>query len=222
MLMAITYQDIQHNEMICAYIRKADETLAALGYTEHGFAHVTRTAVTARRILSETGHDAAVAELAAIAGYMHDIGNSVNRSGHERSGALMAFSLLRELGADAQEIATVIAAIGHHDEGTAYPVNDVAAALIIADKSDVRFSRVRNKETIQFDIHDRVNFAVKKSDVIVDAQQQTIALDLTIDTQVSSISDYFEIFLSRMLLCRRAAEQLGYKFALVMNGQAMM
>lgn len=220
--MSITFEEVKKNPAIRAYIKKADESLIALGYTEHSFAHVTRAAQTARHILLATGHTERLAELAAIAAFLHDIGNVVNRVAHERTGALLAFSLLKDMGADPDDIATVITAIGNHDESTASPVNDVAAALIIADKTDVRRSRVRNKETIALDIHDRVNYAVEKSGLTVNAGSREILLRLTIDTQISAISDYFEIFLSRMLLCRRAAEKLGMAFGLVINDQRLM
>ena len=220
--MSLTLEQVKRNEEVRAYIQKADESLIVLGYTEHSFAHVTKTAVTAARILREVGRDEHQQELAAVAGYMHDIGNVVNRNGHERSGALMAFDLLREIGAQPDEIAAVITAIGHHDEGTAFPVSDIAAALIIADKTDVRRSRVRNKDTITFDIHDRVNYAVEKNELVIDGAAGEIALKLVIDTKVCPISEYFEIFLTRMLLCRKAAERLMMRFSLEINGQVMM
>lgn len=163
-----------------------------------------------------------MAELGAIAAFLHDIGNVVNRKGHESSGALLAFSLLRDMGAEPDDIAIVITAIGNHDENTAFPVNEVAAALIIADKTDVRRSRVRNRDTIAQDIHDRVNYAVEKSELTVNPTEGEILLHLVIDTKISAISDYFEIFLSRMLLCRRAAEKLGLAFGLVINSQRLM
>ncbi len=220
--MAITFEQVRNNGEVRAYIRHADQSLQALGYTEHNLAHVTKCAVTAGYIMRETGHTEREAELASIAAFLHDIGNMINRNGHERAGAMMAFSLLRSMGADPDDVATVITAIGHHDESTAFPVNDVAAALILADKTDVRHTRVRNKDTILFDIHDRVNYAVKESDVVLDREAGEIALKLTIDTTVSTISEYFEIFLSRMILCRRAAERLNMRFSLIINGQGMM
>ncbi len=218
----LTYEAVRQNEAVNAYIRMADEALTARGYTEHSFAHVTRTAAAASSILAQTGHSPREQELAAIAAYLHDIGNVVNREGHEQTGALMAFTLLNDMGAKAEELAQIIAAIGNHDEGTSFPVTDIAAALILADKTDVRAGRVRNRDTISFDIHDRVNYAVKKADLQVDMDRKDIALHLSIDTEICPISEYFEIFLSRMLLCRRAAEKLGLKFRLVINGQGMM
>ena len=220
--MSITFEQVKANPAVRAFIEKADESLLALGYTEHSFPHVARAAETARRILIETGHSERVAELGAIAAFLHDIGNVVNRKGHESSGALLAFSLLRDMGAEPDDIAIVITAIGNHDENTAFPVNEVAAALIIADKTDVRRSRVRNRDTIAQDIHDRVNYAVEKSELTVNPTEGEILLHLVIDTKISAISDYFEIFLSRMLLCRRAAEKLGLAFGLVINSQRLM
>ena len=218
--MSVTFDDIRQNAEIAAYIRKADESLAALGYTEHSFAHVGRAADVARRILLWLGYDARTAELAAIAGWLHDIGNVVNRIDHAQSGAVMAFRILDKLGFDPEETATVITAIGNHDEGTAFPVNAVAAALILADKTDVRANRVRNKDKTTFDIHDRVNFSVKESQVLF--EEGVIRLTLTIDTDFCAVMDYFEIFLDRMILCRKAAEKLGVRFALSINGQAIL
>lgn len=220
--MTITFEQVSSNEEVRAYIRHADQSLKALGYTEHNLAHVTKCAVVAGRIMRETGHSEREAELASIAAFLHDIGNMINRSGHEHAGALMAFNLLRGMGCDPDDLATVITAIGHHDESTAFPVNDVAAALILADKTDVRSTRVRDKDTILFDIHDRVNYAVKESEVVLSTEKGEITLTLTIDTSVSTISEYFEIFLARMILCRRAAERLNMRFNLVINGQGMM
>ena len=220
--MNITLDTLKHHPAVRAYIQKSDDSLLALGFTEHSFAHVTRVAVTAQRILNETGHHQRDGELAAIAGYLHDIGNMVNRKGHETSGALMAFQLLTGMGMKEEEIATIVTAIGNHDESTAFPVNDVAAALIIADKSDVRRTRVRDKDTIAFDIHDRVNYAVTSSTITVDNQRREISLSLTIDVEASPLSEYFEIFLSRMILCRKAAERLGCQFSLIINEQKMM
>ena len=220
--MSITLEQVRQHPAVRAYIQKSDESLMAMGYTEHSFAHVTREARTARDILAQTGHSQRDGELAAIAGYLHDIGNMINRKGHETSGALMAFHLLNDMGAAQEDIATIVTAIGNHDEATAFPVNDVAAALMIADKTDVRRTRVRDKASIAFDIHDRVNYAVVDSRVEVLTEEKEIRLNLSIDTASSPISEYFEIFLSRMILCRKAAEKLGYSFGLVINGQKMM
>ena len=220
--MSITLKDIKKNPAVKAYITKSDESLLAIGYTEHSFAHVTKVAVTAQAILNETGHTKREGELAAIAGYLHDIGNMINRKGHETSGALMAFHLLSQMGMPEEEIATITTAIGNHDESSAFPVNDVAAALIIADKSDVRRTRVRNKDTIAFDIHDRVNYAVVHSFLNVEPQAKQITLTLTIETEICPVMEYFEIFLTRMVMCRRAAEFLGCQFGLEVNGAKLL
>lgn len=208
--------------MINTFIRKADESLGALGYTEHSFAHVTMVAETASYILTELGFGERDIELVRIAGYMHDIGNVVNRVDHAQSGAIMAFRILDGLGMDPEEIATVITAIGNHDEGTAFPVNHIAAALILADKCDVRDSRVRDKSDIEIDIHDRVNYSVKKSRLTINEEKTEIILKLRIDTTTCSVMEYFEIFLSRMMLCSKAAEKLGLKFGLRINGQRLL
>lgn len=215
----ITIEDIKNSSQIRTYIQKADETMCALGYTEHSFAHVTRVSETARQILLTLGYSPREAELAQIAGYIHDIGNVINRVDHAQSGAVMAFRILDNMGADPEDIATIITAIGNHDEKTAFPVNPVAAALILADKMDVRANRVREKARAAFDIHDRVNYSVKKHEVTL--TEKEICLTLAIDTEVCAVIEYFEIFMDRMLLCRRAAEKLGLHFALVINGQRM-
>ena len=215
----MTFEEIEKNETIRAYISKADESLVALGYTEHSFAHVTHVAAMAGYLLETLGYDAHTVELAKIAGYLHDIGNLVNRIEHSQSGAVMAFQILTSLGFGAEDVATIVTAIGNHDEGTGVPVNAVAAALILADKADVRRSRVRNQDTTTFDIHDRVNYSVKKHEVTL--TEKEICLTLAIDTEVCAVIEYFEIFMDRMLLCRRAAEKLGLHFALVINGQRM-
>ncbi len=218
----LTYDEIRKNEDIRTYITRADESLIALGYTEHSFAHVGKTAETAYYILNTLGYSERDQELARIAAYLHDIGNIVNRSEHAQSGAVMAFRILGELGMPAAEVATVVTAIGNHDEGTAVAVNPVAAALIIGDKTDVRRSRVRNKDMITFDIHDRVNYSVQGSCVSISDDHSRIFLELTIDTEICSIMDYFEIFLTRMILCRKAAEKLGMEFHLIINNQQLL
>ncbi len=218
----ITYEDIRKNEKINTYIKKADESLIALGYTEHSFAHVGVVSSRAAYILETLGYSEREIELAKIAGYMHDIGNLVNRIDHSQSGAVMAFRILNELDMPADEVATVVTAIGNHDEGTGVPVNPIAAALILADKTDVRRSRVRNSDKATFDAHDRVNYSVEKTDFSIDEDKKNIVLSLKIDPQYSAIMDYFEIFLSRMVMCRRAAESLGLKFSLVIDGQQIL
>jgi len=218
----ITFEQIKADPSIKTYIKEADALLGALGFTEHSFAHVGIVADTAKYILLTMGYDEREAELAQIASWLHDIGNIVNRADHAQSGALMAFRILDNLGGDPQDIAKIIAAIGNHDEGTAEPISAIAAALILADKTDVRFTRVREQDPSQFDIHDRVNFAVREGKTTIDREQMSIALDMTIDTQYCSVMDYFEIFLGRMLLCRRAAEFFGLSFRLIINGQRLL
>ena len=218
----LSFKDIKNNEVVRTYITRADESLCALGYTEHSFAHVTRVAEDAGYILSTLGHPEREVELAKIAGYLHDIGNLVNRENHSLSGAVMAFRILENLGFEASEIATVTTAIGNHDEGTGVPVNPVCAALILSDKSDVRRTRVRNTDTTDFDIHDRVNYSVKKSILKINEEQTLIKLKLTVDTKYGSVMDYFEIFLGRMILCRKAAERLGLEFKLIVNEQQLI
>ena len=215
--MNVTYEDVRNSEEIRTYIKQADESLKAIGYTEHSFAHCTKVAKVAGDLWEKLGYDAHEVELARIAGFMHDIGNVVNRIDHAQSGAMMAFRILDKMGMPPEDVATVITAIGNHDEQTAAAVNAVAAALIIADKTDVRRSRVRNRSTINFDIHDRVNYAAEKSDVILEPDSKTITLDLKINTEICAVMDYFEIFTGRMLLCRKAAEFLGLQFKLDIN-----
>ena len=220
--MSVTFQDIQNSPEIRTYITQADASLLALGFTEHAFAHVGRCAAVAADILTQLGYPARQVELARIAAFMHDIGNVVNRHDHAISGATMAFRILDKMGMPQEEVAAVITAIGHHDDSTAFPVNPVAAALILADKTDVRRSRVRNSDITSFDIHDRVNYAVERSDVLLDVPDKLITLALTINTQVCAVMDYFEIFLQRMVLCRKAAEHLGLQFHLEINGQILL
>lgn len=219
--MIITPHHIKENKQIQTYIHRADDTLAAMGYTEHSTAHVARVAHFAEKILTHLGYSQRTCQLAWIAGYMHDIGNVINRIDHAQSGAVMAFRILDNLGMEADEIATVCSAIGNHDEATAYPANPVAAALILADKTDVRRSRVRTKDPAQFDIHDRVNYAVEKASTTL-TDDGAVLLELTIDTAISPVIDYFEIFMDRMLLCRKAADKLGLSFRLVVNGQTIL
>ena len=220
--MTVTFEDVRRSPEIRTYITQADASLSALGYTEHSFAHVTKCAETACGLLRDLGYDEHQQELARIAGYMHDIGNVVNRHDHAISGATMAFRILDKMGMAPADVASVITAIGHHDDKTAFPVNAVAAALILADKTDVRRSRVRNKETIRFDIHDRVNYAAEESSLTLDKEAKTLTLTLTINTQVSAVMDYFEIFLDRMTLCRKASDFFGLSFKLNINGSTLL
>jgi len=218
----VTYEQIKNDPAINAYITAADKSLSALGYTEHSFAHVGQVADLAARILRVIGHPEREIELARIAAHMHDIGNLVNRQEHSQSGAVMAFRILDNMGMPPDEIAAVVTAIGNHDEGTGVPVNAISAALILADKSDVRRSRVRNNDTLTFDIHDRVNYSVTDSHLEISGEERTARLSLSIDTSIGSIMDYFEIFLGRMTMCRRAAECLGLTFKLTINGQSFI
>ena len=218
----MTYEQIRQDEAVKIYIRQADATLAALGYTEHSFAHVGRVAEIAGYVLETMGYPERTVELGKIAGYLHDIGNLVNRVEHSQSGAVMAFRLLDKMGFPAEEICTVVSAIGNHDEGTGVPVNPVAAALILADKSDVRRSRVRVTDMKDFDIHDRVNYSVTKSELKINEKKTNVKLKLTVDTHFSPVMNYFEIFMNRMILCRKAAEALGLDFKLIINEQIML
>ena len=218
----ITYEQLRHNAEIKAYIEGADAALAALGYPEHSFAHVTKVSQIASYILNKMDADDHAVELAKIAAYLHDIGNLVNRVDHSQSGAVMAFRILRSMDMDAADVATIVSAIGNHDEGTGVPINDISAALILADKSDVRRSRVRNTDIASFDIHDRVNYSVTDANLEISDDKTEITLTLTIDTEYGSVMDYFEIFLGRMVLCRKAAEKLGLRFRLQINGQSLL
>ncbi len=218
----LTYDQVTNSDAIKTYIIRADESLAALGYTEHSFSHVIHVARMAGYILKTMDYDDRTVELAKIAGYLHDIGNLVNRKDHSQSGAVMAWSILNDMGCDPGEVATIVTAIGNHDEGTGVPVNAVAAALILADKADVRWSRVRNNDISTFDIHDRVNYSVKKSELLINEDKTVVTLSLTIDTSFCAVMDYFEIFLGRMVLCRKAAERLGLTFKLVINDQQLL
>ena len=220
--MHITYDMVRQSEEIRTYITQADQSLSALGFTEHSFAHVTRCAELAAHILEQLGYGQQEQELARIAGFMHDIGNVANRHDHAHTGALRAFRILDKMGMPPAEVAAVITAIGHHDEPTAFPVNPLAAALILADKTDVRRSRVRNKEHQSFDIHDRVNYAAERSQLTLNPEAGTITLSLSINTEFCAVMDYFEIFLERMLLCRRAAEHLKLTFKLDINGLTLL
>ncbi len=218
----VTFEQIQHDPEIKTYIRTADESLAELGFTEHSFAHVNRTAELVGRLLEAADCSEREQELGKIAAYLHDIGNLVNRTGHAQSGALMAFQLLTSRKMAPGEVAQVVSAIGHHDEGTASAVNKQAAALILADKSDVRRSRVRNLDMASFDAHDRVNYAVTQSHLHFSKQNQEIVLDLSIDTEISPIIAYFEIFTERMILSTKAAVRLNKSFGLIINGQRLL
>ena len=218
----VTYKYIKQNPDIMEYIKRADSALEAQGYTEHSFPHVERVASTASMILTTLGYDERTVELARIASIMHDIGNVINRIDHAQSGAVMAFRLLDNLSMPADEICSVISAIGNHDEGTGLPLDPISAALIIGDKTDVRRSRVRNTDFLTFDIHDRVNYAVEKSTVSFNDTKTSIILELCIDTEISPVMEYFEIFMKRMLLCRKASEFLNVNFEMIINGSKIL
>lgn len=219
---AVTLNEIKQDEQVHAYILKADTHLGAMGFTEHGLRHGGLVSAVARRILQQLGYPERTCELAAIAGYLHDIGNVVARANHWMTAACLVSPILSRLGMDYEEIATVIGAIGNHDEHTGEAVNEVAAALIIADKGDVHRSRVRNRDLATFDIHDRVNYAVEHSEIAVDGRERTITLTLTIDTEICPLMEYFEIFLTRMIMSRRAAEFLDCRFGLLINNTKLL
>lgn len=216
--MAITFKEIRKNQDIRNYIMEADNSLNALGYTEHSFPHVVRCVSIVKELLTKLNYDQREVELGQIAAYMHDIGNIVNRIDHAQSGAIMTFRILDKLGMDSTEIARIINAIGNHDESTAVPISPLSAALILADKSDVRRSRVRNKNKASFGIHDRVNYAVTNKKVLIDSEKRIYSLILSIDTTICSVMEYFEIFMQRMILCQKAADYLNIKFNLNING----
>jgi metal-dependent HD superfamily phosphatase/phosphodiesterase len=211
-------RNVRANRKIKAYIQKANEQMAAIGYTEHGIRHAALVAAIARNTCISLGYDGRLPEIAAVAGYLHDIGNVVSRFYHPQIGASMSFTLLNEMGFEPDEIALIIGAIGNHEEPEGVPINKIAAAVILADKSDVHFTRVQAEDRAAFDIHDRVNFAVQKSRLEVDSEARTIALRLAIDIGVASVMEYFEIFVDRMVMCRKAAEILQCKFLLTING----
>lgn len=219
---AITFNKIQKNPEITAMLQKANDHLGIVGYTEHGVRHGKWVGRTAQKLLKTLGKNGREADLAGIAGYMHDIGNLINREDHAQSGAMMAFDLLTKLGMSQDEITEIMAAIGNHHEEHADPVCNISAALILADKADVHRSRVRNPSMIKFDIHDRVNYAVRKSSLEVIPETRTIRLNLTVNTQISQVMEYFEIFISRMIVSRRAAEFLECTYELFVNGNRLL
>ena len=218
----VTIDDVKKNKTVVKLIEKADEVLGVMGYTEHGQRHSSLAANIAYNIMIRLGKGEKRAQLAAIAGYMHDIGNLINRDYHAQTASVMAFYILTEMGMDTTDIADVVAAIGNHDERDGYPISDVSAAVILADKSDVHRSRVRNTEMLKVDIHDRVNYAAEASFLRIDEEKKIATLEIRIDTSISQVMEYFEIFLSRMLVCKRAAEFLGLKFALVINDNKLL
>ncbi|MGN0712079.1 MAG: HD domain-containing protein [Anaerovoracaceae bacterium] len=222
----VTFEEIQKSSEISTYIKKGNDLLGAIGYTEHGFAHAGKVADRAAKILTALDYDERTVELAKIAGYIHDIGNCVNRHDHAQSGAVMAFRILDRMDFDAEELADIIGAIGNHDEGTGTAFSPISAALILADKSDVRRSRVRykdrNSESMSEDIHNRVNYAVRNTTLKIDKDTNAIILEMDIDTEISAVMEYFEIFLSRMIMCRNAAQFLGLSFELNINNTRLL
>ena len=218
----ITYQEIRENEEVQAYLKKGNENLGVLGYTDHSAVHCTLVAEEAGRILRELGYSEHEIELAKIAGMMHDIGNCVNRFRHAEYGAILANEILRNMDLTVEDRATIVSAIGHHDESTGGAVDVVSAALIIADKTDVRRNRIRTKVKSNYDIHDRVNYAVTESKVHISKEEKSITLSLTVDEEICTMYEYFEIFLGRMMMCRGAAEMLGMTFKLRVNGSKVL
>lgn len=216
----VTINDIRKNKEILCYIKEADHALAEMGFTEHALAHVENCVKVVTEVLSKLNYSSEEINLAQIAAFMHDIGNVINRVDHAQSGAIMSFRILDKLGMDSVSISKIINAIGNHDESTATPVSPMSAALILADKSDVRRSRVRQIHASDFDIHDRVNYAVTKKDIEFDGKE--FVLKLEIDINICSIMNYFEIFLKRMILCQKASDYLNIKFSLIINGAKML
>ena len=214
----ITFKEVKMHPKVRKLIDGANEVMKAMGYTEHGHRHVGVVSSITRYILENLERPAREIELAQIAAYLHDIGNVVHRTNHPMHGATIAFTLLNEMGMDATEIAPILGAIGNHEESTGLPISTMSAALIIADKSDVHFSRVQNPIMESYDIHDRVNAAVQKSRVEMNNENRTIQLTLEVDTSIATVMEYFEIFLSRMVMCRHSAELFGYQFKLEVNG----
>ncbi len=213
---------VRSHPAVQAYLHLADRHLAELGFTEHGERHASLTSAIARNILERLGYGAHLAELAAVAGYLHDVGNVAGREGHTWVGALIAMRVLEELGLSPEDIGVVMGAIGNHEEPHGQAVSPVAAAVVLADKSDVHRSRVRKPDAVAFDIHDRVNYAARHSFLRVDPEARTLTLELEIDTEVAPVMEYFEIFLERMVMCRRAAEALGGRFRLMVNGVSLL
>ncbi len=217
-----SYEKLKDDAEIISYVKAANEVLGAIGYTEHGMAHAVKTGTDASVILETLGYSERECELVKIAGLLHDIGNMVNRADHAQSGALLAFDLLRAREFSVEDVIAITTAIGHHDEKTAAPVTPIAAALILADKSDVRTTRVRNKKTVYTDIHDRVNYAVFGSRIEVKKEEKLIILTLNIDTLICPVMEYFEIFLDRMVLCKKSAAFLGCDFELIINDTRLL
>mgnify|MGYP002626916832 CR=1 FL=1 len=218
----MTLEEVKQDSEVKTLINTADKQLTAMGYTEHGLRHVGIVSSIAGKILKELGYSEREIELAKIAGYLHDIGNAINRVDHSHSGAILAYDILKRMGMPIEDAAEVMMAIGNHDEATGTAVSSVSAALILADKSDVHRSRVRNENVTRFEIHDRVNYAVEDSQLEIDAKNRIICLKLKIDTEICPVIKYFEIFLQRMLMCKRAAAYLNVWFHLEINGAILL
>ncbi|MGN0246539.1 MAG: HD domain-containing protein [Lachnospiraceae bacterium] len=216
------YSDLKENKEIKALIEKGNSNLGVLGYTDHSQAHAALVAIRAADILRKLGYKKSRIELAKMAGYMHDIGNAINRSHHAEYGAILAYDILKKTDLDEKDRLTIVSAISHHDESTGVALDDISAALIIADKTDVRRNRVREKPKASFDVHDRVNYAVTKSDLEILPEKKLIVLSLEIDEKICTMYEYFEIFLGRMMMCRKASEILGVKFRLQVNGNKVL
>ena len=217
----ITYTDIRTNEEINTLIDRGNDVMKVLGFTEHSRKHAAKVAACAGDILTQLGYDEHTVELARIAGYMHDIGNSVNRTDHAHTGAILSYQILKEIGMPLNDIMIIMTAIGNHDEKTGTAIDVVSAALIIADKTDVRRNRVQNPAIVNFDIHDRVNYAALSSTLDFQEDRKVLQMTLELDETMSSVMDYFEIFLERMIMCKKAADVLGYRFKLVANGSKL-
>ena len=222
MCFLFSYEKLKDDAEIISYVKAANDVLGAIGYTEHGMAHAVKTGTDASMILETLGYSQRECELAKIAGLLHDIGNMINRTDHAQSGALLAFELLRTRNFPVEDVIAISTAIGHHDEKTAAPVTPVAAALILADKSDVRTTRVRNRKTVYTDIHDRVNYAAFGSKIEVKSEEKLIILTLNIDTLICPVMEYFEIFLDRMVLCKKSAAFLDCDFELIINDTRLL
>jgi len=217
---SITLEEVQQDPELSLYISSADRVMDAMGYTEHGFRHANLVARIAYQVLHRLGYSERDAQLACIAGYLHDVGNALARDAHGQTGAVLVYQTLRAR-MDGGDLMPILAAIANHEETEGIAVSPISAAVILADKSDVHRSRVRKAMDVDHDIHDRVNFAVEQSFLRVDSDARTISLELTIDTAISQVMEYFEIFLSRMQMCRHAAEYLDARFRLVINGQEL-
>lgn len=218
----LTIKEIVRNEYVEQLIERGNDMLGVLGFTEHSKVHAARVSATAGKILQQLGYDERLIELAKIAGYMHDVGNAVNRNDHAHSGAILVFQILKDMGMNPEEVAAIVGAVGNHDEKTGTAFDPISAALVLADKTDVRRNRVRNKDMSTFDIHDRVNYAARSAELAVDVEKRIVHLDIQLDDTMCSILDYFEIFMDRMLMCRRAAEILDTRFKLTANGSKVL